>query len=77
MFLTLTAYYAPLQFESMNKAFQAAGKQKVKDNFSKVQRKNVERWTSGSEEAAQAFRYVHMSYSKCRVEVNDFLDLHF
>ena len=45
-----------LQCDAINKAFQEAGKQKVKDMFSKVQRKKVDEWASGTADVAENIR---------------------
>ena len=52
----LSLAWTCFQCNAVQEAFQAASLQKVKDVFSKVQRKNVEKWTRGTEEVAESFR---------------------
>ena len=47
-----------LQCDAIQKVFQAANMQKVKDMFSKVQRRNLDKWTSGTVEVAEGVRCV-------------------
>lgn len=44
------------QYDAALKTFNEAKKQKVKDNFSKVQRKNVERWVVTAVEGTKKIR---------------------
>ena len=45
-----------MQCDAIHKAFQSASKQKVMDKFSKVQRKNVDKWATGSSDVADRVR---------------------